>query len=168
MAGEHGMVWKSTSAFYDEIVRIPLIVRYRRRIRPQKSDLVASHVDIMPTLLHLLGSSIPRQVQGQSLAPYLLGERDPAEARSYTFTERVQANSERTRTVYPGTAGSFAIRGRGWKYVRHSDGDEFLCDLNGDPGVVDNLATNPCFRDKKNDLAYRVRIRLGGVAFMVL
>lgn len=50
MADGHSMVWKSTSDFYDEIVRIPLIVRYPRRIKPQKTDLAASHVDIMPTL----------------------------------------------------------------------------------------------------------------------
>ena len=153
MVGGHGMVWKSTSAFYDEIARIPLIIRYPRRVKPQKTGLAASHVDIMPTLLDLLGRSIPREVQGQSLAPYLLGQRDPAEARTYTFTERVQANSEKTRTVYPGTPGSFMVRGRGWKYIRYADGVEYLYNLENDPGEVENLATNAPYQDERNRLA---------------
>ena len=28
MAGGHGMVWKSNGSFYDEIVRVPLLIRY--------------------------------------------------------------------------------------------------------------------------------------------
>lgn len=152
MAGGHGMVWKSTSAFYDEIARIPLIIRYPRRFKPQKTGLAASHVDIMPTLLDLLGHPIPQEVQGQSLAPYLLGQRDPAKARAYTFTERVRANSEESRRVYPGTPGSFMVRGRGWKYIRYPDGVEFLYNHKNDPGEVRNLANDPSYQGEKNKL----------------
>ena len=36
--------------------------------------------------------------------------------------------------------GSFMVRGQGWKYWRHPDGDEYLYDLPADPGETRNLA----------------------------
>lgn len=152
MAGGHGMVWKSTSAFYDEIVRIPLLISYPRVINPRTSNLPVSSVDIMPTLLDLVGKKHPAGVQGRSIAPYLLDEDNTASARRYTFCERVKANPERTRHVSPGTPGSFMIRGEGWKYIRYSDGGEYLYQLSKDPDETKNLATDPHFCAEKNAL----------------
>jgi arylsulfatase A-like enzyme len=152
MAGGHGMFWKSTSSFYDEIVRIPLIISYPRRIKPGQNHMAASLVDIMPTLLDLVGHPIPENVQGHSLAPYLLGERDPASAPPYRFCERVNINPEHTRRIAPGTPGSFMVRGEGWKYIRYPDGEEFLYHLAEDPGETKNLATQPSYYDQKNVL----------------
>ena len=150
MAGGHGMFWKSTTAFYDEVARIPLLISYPRAITPGRSNLAASLVDIMPTLLDLVGQPIPEGVQGHNLAPYLLGQRDPASAPPYRFSERVAPNVEHTRRVAPGTRGSFMIRGEGWKYIRYPDGEEFLYNLAEDPGETKSLATQPSFSDQKN------------------
>jgi arylsulfatase A-like enzyme len=152
MAGGHGMVWKSTSAFYDEIVRVPLLISYPRAVKSRTSDLPVSSVDIMPTLLDLVGQRHPAEVQGRSIAPYLLDENNTAGARRYTFCERVKANPEHTRHVSRGTHGSFMVRGEGWKYIRYPDGGEYLYQLSKDPGETKNLAGDPYYCGEKDAL----------------
>ncbi len=51
---------------FEESVRIPIAIRYPRKLKPGARDL-ASQVDIMPTLLTLCGMEIPDGVQGQDL-----------------------------------------------------------------------------------------------------
>jgi arylsulfatase A-like enzyme len=143
MAGGHGMIWKSSANFYEELVRVPLILSWPGRLQPQVTELPASLVDLLPTLLELCRQPIPEEVQGHSLAPFLLGQRLPEETPTYTFSERVGAHPEGLRTLPEGTRGSFMVRGDGWKLVRYADGREQLFDLEADPGEVRNLAADP-------------------------
>ena len=172
MAGGHGMVWKSTSTFYDEVARVPLIIRPCGTVSPANradtgtasgacrgtlergavSDVPACLTDIPPTLLDLVDRPIPEHVQGHSLAPYLRGEADPARAPAFTFSERVPPNREHTREVRPGTRGSFMVRGGGWKYFVYADGSEFMYDLAADPGEITNLAADPGLGEQKGRL----------------
>lgn len=153
MAGGHGMIWKSTSAFYEDVVRVPLIIRFPGALQPARTDIAAGSTDLMPTLLDLAGHPVPAHVQGHTLAPYLAGERDVSQAPAYAFSERVAGNAARTRTVAPGTPGSFMIRGRGWKYVRYHDGEEYLYDLVNDPGEAENLSAQTAAHDRKRELS---------------
>jgi arylsulfatase A-like enzyme len=139
MTGGHGMAWKSTTAFYEEIVRIPMIVSWPGHIHPGKTDAAASLVDLAPTLLDLVGESAPASMQGASLAPVLLGKSSAARF-VYGFSERVHANSRRTRSGAAGAAAERMIRGDGWKYVVYADGEEFLYNHANDPGETRNLA----------------------------
>jgi len=152
MAGGHGMVWKSTSAFYDEIVRVPLIIRYPAKVKPARMSIAACLTDVMPTLLNLVGCPIPAHVQGHSLAPYLRGQKDLDQAAAYTFSERLVANETHARKVAPDTPGSFMVRGRGWKHIRYRGNDEYLYDLVRDPGETKNLANDPAFQEWKKQL----------------
>lgn len=152
MAGGHGMVWKSNGSFYDEIARVPLLVRYPPLVKPQSSDLAVDLTDLMPTLLEIVGQPIPPQAQGQSLVPYLTGRADPGTARPYAFCERVTANAEHSRQVKPGTRASFMVRGQGWKYWRHPNGEEYLYHLAADPGETRNLAADKACQTRKNEL----------------
>ncbi len=152
MVGGHGMVWKSTSAFFDEIVRVPLLIRYPARFKPQKCDLAVDLVDLMPTLLDLTGQPIPKEVQGQSLVPFLTGQRDPSTARKYSFSERIPKNPTGARKVEPGTKGSFMIRGQGWKYIRYPN-QEFLYHLAEDPGETRNVINEPACSAKRAELS---------------
>ncbi len=140
MAGGHGMVWKSTHAFYDEVVRVPLLVRYPRRIEPSVNALAANLTDLMPTLLELVGQRVPDHVQGTSLAPFLLGTRPMEDGPVYAFCERVAPHPEHRRALPAGTPGSFMVRGGGWKYIRYTDGEELLYDLQLDPLETENRA----------------------------
>lgn len=145
MAGGHGMVWKSTSAFYDELVRVPRLMRLPGRMPAGLvSDAVTSHVDIMPTVGELAGVAIPAGRHGRSLVGLLSGEGD-GEAPQYSFCERIDAHPLHLREVLPDRRACWMVRGGGWKYAdtRAFGGGEALYDLAGDPGETVNLADDP-------------------------
>jgi arylsulfatase A-like enzyme len=156
MASGHGMVWKSTSAFYDEIARIPIMISWPHRIRTGKSEAAVSLADLAPTILDLMGHSIPAGMQGTSLAPVLLG-RSSAARYVYGFSERVQANARHTRSLDAETTSHFMVRGGGWKYVVYSDGEDFLYDLTKDPGETRNLTAERSCRSRRQDLRRELR-----------
>ncbi len=153
MMGGHGMVWKSTNSFYEEVVRVPLILRYPKKFKPQVSDIATDSTDLMPTLLELMGQSIPSVVQGQSLVPFLTGQRDNSKARQFTFSERIRGNPKGRRKVLPGTKGSFMIRGKGYKLTRYENGQEYLYDLKNDPGETKNRIEDPTYQAVRKELS---------------
>ena len=140
MAGGHGMVWKSTSSFYDDVMRVPLIVRYPGVAPPGRSTVAAGLTDIMPTLLDFAGAEIPDGVQGRSLASGLRGDASETSAPEYSFCERISPHPDRRRVVEANASASFAVRSADWKYICHADGEEFLYDLAADPGETHNQA----------------------------
>ncbi len=101
MAGGHGMFWKSTQAFYEDVVRVPLIISYPRRIKPGTNRMAVSSADLMPTILELTGTKYPNGVEGLSLAPNLLGGKVTAildnmhSASALLRTQRTRARSYR-------------------------------------------------------------------------
>lgn len=66
---------------YDEVIRIPLIVRYPGRVAPGGRFAEQTRIiDVLPTALDLAGLGAPEDVMGQSLAPLLAGgklKQDP-------------------------------------------------------------------------------------------
>lgn len=62
--GSHGL--DGGEVPFEESVRIPLAIRYPRKLKPDARDL-ASQVDIMPTMLTLCGMEIPDGAQGVDL-----------------------------------------------------------------------------------------------------
>jgi len=142
MMGGHGMVWKSTRAFYEEVVRVPLLISYPGKFKPGVSQRAVDSTDFMPTLLELAGRPVPEQAQGASLVQHLRGEKEGGKVREYTFSERVRPNPKGRRKVLPETRGDFMIRGRGWKYIRYGNRLEYLYDLREDPGETVNLIDN--------------------------
>jgi len=152
MCGGHGMVWKSTDAFYEEVARIPFIIRYPQEIAPQQPDMVSNITDVMPTLLDFVEHPIPEHVEGNNLAPFLRRDKQPQEAPPYTFCERLAALPERRRAIEPGRRGSFMVRSREWKYCRYADGEEMLYNLAEDAGEIENLASDPLYRQTVEEL----------------
>lgn len=150
MAGGHGMVWKSTSAFYDEIARVPLILAGAGVGKQGTSDREVSLCDLMPTLLEMTGQDIPADCQGFSLVPDLTGAPVPEDDPGWRLSERLAVAPDHGRAPHPGMAGSFMLRGHGMKYVRYADGGEYLYDLLRDPGETANRAEQP---EASQDLA---------------
>jgi len=153
MMGGHGMVWKSTNSFYEEVVRVPFMLRYRRKLKPQVSELATDSTDFMPTLLELVGHSVPEQSQGQSLVPFLTGRRDISKAKQYTFSERVRPHPKGLRKVLPGTRAAFMVRGKGFKFIRYEDSQQYLYNLKEDPGETRNLVDDLKYLSSRKKLA---------------
>jgi len=129
MQTAHGMTCKSIQAFYEEILRVPLIARYPKTIKPGKLiDTHANSVDMMPTLLDFVGQPIPKGVQGVSLKPLLEGKASDDDRPA--FCERTQSPTNVSRM----------IRTPDWKYSVYAANRRELLDLKNDPCEIKNLA----------------------------
>ncbi|HEY8119712.1 MAG TPA: sulfatase [Myxococcota bacterium] len=89
---EHGWVGHASTGYdgklADELQHVPLIVRLPGGAYAGRYRALASQVDVMPTLLALLGvdgSALAPNEQGESLVPVLRGEA--AEVRPWVFAE---------------------------------------------------------------------------------
>jgi arylsulfatase A-like enzyme len=81
--GEHGLFDKRF--MYEESLRMPLVVRYPREIKPGSvSDDIALNVDFAETFLDYAGVRIPGDMQGRSLRP-LLGGNTPEDWRTSMY-----------------------------------------------------------------------------------
>ena len=61
-----------------EACRVPLLVRYPGRLKPRASDLIVGTLDLMPTLLSLLGLPVPDGCHGADLSGAIREGRDDA------------------------------------------------------------------------------------------
>lgn len=154
MAGGHGMFWKSTSAFYEEVVRVPLIISYPAAVKPGTSDAQANLTDLAPTLLELTSHRLP-PMQGKSMAALLTGAS--TRFREFSFSERVEPNAARSRQLKPGVRSSFMVRSQEWKYCFYPDGGEYLYHLRRDPGECENLAGESQSAGRKQEMLGAVR-----------
>ncbi len=78
---EHGGVFHP-SRHYNELLRVPLIVRLPGQSRGRRVKRQVSLLDVMPTLCELAGADIPQGAcLGQSLAPALAGQGDAPDGR---------------------------------------------------------------------------------------
>ena len=146
MLGDHGLVLKGCR-FYEGLVRVPLMISWPGRIKPQVSDELIELVDIVPTLYDLLDMNVPEYVQGRSAASRLCGEERSAPHREFVRTEHYAA------TNYPDETHATMYRDRRWKLVVYHQKDICeLYDLEADPWEHRDLSEDPAYADVKWDL----------------
>jgi arylsulfatase A-like enzyme len=120
--GEHGLTWHGLT-LYDELLRVPLFV-WTRAGRPRTVDDPVSLIDLGPTVLDLMGVATPARFMGQSLVPFLRGQR-PALTRPILAEARLKR-----ALITPG----------GMKIVHDTQAQTVeIFDLNKDPGEEKNL-----------------------------
>lgn len=146
--GEHGLSVERRLA-YEEAIRIPLLMRYPRRIKAGTTpEAFALSIDLAPTLLDLAGVDVPREMHGRSLLPLLRGEK--VDGRKSFLIEYF------SDTVFPRVhkMGYQAVRTERWKYIRYSEleGMDELYDLKHDPYEMKNLIKEPSARDVLKEL----------------
>jgi arylsulfatase A-like enzyme len=126
--GEHGR-WGHGHSLYEELIRAPLVVKYDPVFTPgTRVDEVVEHVDLMPTLLDVLGLPPLKEADGVSMLPLLRGE--PAMRPAYAVSEFGE--------------GRRAVRVGRWKLQRSTGSLRTLFDVVDDPGeTADLYAKNP-------------------------
>jgi arylsulfatase A-like enzyme len=138
--GEHGLGDKRSA--YDESLRIPMLIRYPRMIKPNTtSDEMVLNIDLAPTLIDLGGGKIPSEMQGRSWRPLLAGQR--TEWRQSFLSEYFFESS------FPTTPTVLAVRTPTAKLIKYPGHDEWteLFDLARDPYEVTNLVRDPAHQD---------------------
>jgi arylsulfatase A-like enzyme len=127
--GEHGE--RTHGLFvYEAVTRVPLIISApSSRMRGRRVTDVVRSVDVMPTVLDLLGIRVPSSVAGMTLAPRMIGATREAEVDTYS------------ETMYPryhfGWSGLRALRAGRFKLIDAPRPE--LYDLATDPGEEHNL-----------------------------
>jgi N-sulfoglucosamine sulfohydrolase len=82
---DHGMSFPfSKATVYYNGTRSPVLLRWPGMGKPQKREEFVSSVDVMPTLLDVLGVAHPPGMDGRSWLPLLKGEKQ--EGRDYVIT----------------------------------------------------------------------------------
>jgi arylsulfatase A-like enzyme len=161
MMADHFLLGKG--GFFDGSFHIPLIIRdpQRRKAAGTQVDRFTEAVDIMPTLLDLVGATPPAHVDGRSLAPFLDG-RKPESWRDaahweFDFRSIEKGSAERHFGLRPQQCNLAVIRTEKFKYVHFGGGlPPLLYDLENDPGELDNLAGDPAFLPVRLEMAERL------------
>jgi len=150
---DHWMVGKMS--YFEQSFRIPLIVRAPGKAmdgaRGQRVSAFSEAIDIMPTVLDLIGADIPNQCDGASLAPFLRGT-PPARWRAAAhweidFRDPFDDQTEATLGIGPDLCVLGVVRGERYKYVHFAALPPVLFDLLEDPDELVNLADDPAHRE---------------------
>ncbi len=146
--GSHGLMGKGPM-MYEETCNVPLLVRLPGGPRGAVSDALASHVDLLPTLLDYAGVDRPPVLQGTSMRPAL---EDPACGR---VREAAMVNFHRFAVNHDDWGEFFPVRcatdGRYKLVLNLFDTDE-LYDLTTDPYELDNRLHDPSLRPQRDGL----------------
>ena len=148
MQGRFGAVGKTVPAFYEEILRVPLLMRLPGKIKP---GTVVSRpvtlVDMMPTILDYAGVKGPEGIHGRALRPLIEG-RD-VQRSELSFAERTNPYGTRPSVQR-------MIRSNRWKYCYYGGDRGQLFDLVNDPMERDNLFADNGKRQTVRDMHGRL------------
>lgn len=147
--GDHWLLGKC--GYFDASYQIPLIVRAPRmtgdKSRGTKISRFTENIDIMPTMLDMLGLDIPVQCDGKSLTPFLEG-REPESWRheahwEYDFRDPADPATEAALDLTLHQCTMNIIRDEKYKYVHFTKLPPLFFDLEKDPDEQVNRATDP-------------------------
>jgi arylsulfatase A-like enzyme len=130
--GEHGLMDHFLGFVYQELIHVPLAIKYPHERGASRSDELVSQVDLLPTVLDLLGRKPNPELQGRSLLR-------PAPADGPTVF------SQGTRDALVGagnprfTGMRRAILRGSSKLIEWSAGPPELYDIDADPTESHNL-----------------------------
>lgn len=145
MMGSHKLVEKGY--MYEEAMRVPWLVRCPRMGRQQRLvEGNVSQIDLVPTVLELMGVDVPDTLPGKSLVPVMKGD---AKATEPVFVEwsapqampegRNPAGAQRDATKTAGPHSRTVIAPDGWKLTLNVGDSSQLFHLREDPGDTKNL-----------------------------
>ncbi len=171
MAGDHRMLEKRT--FYEEASRVPLLMRVPWISNSgRKIEGSVGHIDLIPTLLDLLGEPAPDHLQGNSLVPVLEGDFDLSDNDVFIQWNGISPEMEDRALGWPQINRMLNNPWRSvivdrWKLNLCAADQCELFDLNSDPHELNNLFNDHAHRDRIRDMASRVRawqVRTGDTA----
>jgi len=94
-------------SLYEGGIRVPMVVRWPGKIPPcQTTDLISANWDIMPTLADVSRTTAPKNIDGISLLPTLLGHPEKQKKHEFLYWE------------FAAYGGQQAVRMGDWKGIR--------------------------------------------------
>ncbi|NOZ19468.1 MAG: sulfatase-like hydrolase/transferase [Planctomycetes bacterium] len=144
MAGSHGLISKG-AYMYDEIVRIPLLVKPAGEAAPRRIQSPVHLMDLTATFLHLMSGEEQetmggQELHGQSLLPLIEGAKEWPRKVHY---------GEYHGDWYGHYSSRMVTDGR-WKLVWNLTDLCELYDLEIDPAELRNLFYDPAHRETRD------------------
>jgi len=134
--GSHGLLGKQN--LYEHSTKVPLIISGPGIPQNKVTDALVYLFDIYPTLAQLCGLPVPEGIDGENLNPVIRGEKDNVREALYT-AYRNTARAVRTTND--------------WKFISYPRRNYTqLFHLENDPLELNNLAGNPEFQQKVNEM----------------
>ncbi|MCC5848013.1 MAG: sulfatase-like hydrolase/transferase [Verrucomicrobia bacterium] len=150
MMGSHRLLAKKF--LYRESSGIPLMIRLPGQKKGVRLNGPASQIDLVPTLLDLLGHAVPEHLHGRSLAPRM------REAVTTGETEADLGGAQSDCVIVQHEFSRSLLSDDGWRYTLYTQSGEWeLFDLNNDPGETRNLADDPKHLDRALELHEQIR-----------
>jgi arylsulfatase A-like enzyme/Tfp pilus assembly protein PilF len=115
---------------YDSDIRVPLIIRFpENKFQGSVITNQVRSIDIMPTILNMLGGRSPESVQGESMLPLILGKQggEALSAYSETYWPRYHYGWSELKSLRKGQ----------YKFIDAPKPE--LYDILEDPGELNNL-----------------------------
>ncbi|GAG95123.1 unnamed protein product, partial [marine sediment metagenome] len=115
---------------YDSDIRVPLIIRFpENKFQGSVITNQVRSIDIMPTILNMLGGRSPESVQGESMLPLILGKQggEAFSAYSETYWPRYHYGWSELKSLRKGQ----------YKFIDAPKPE--LYDILKDPGELNNL-----------------------------
>jgi len=131
---------------YEGGVRSPLLAHWPARLAPAtRSDRVAAHIDVMPTILAACDVPAPDNMDGRSVLPLLLGSDEPWLERAVTIQAHRGDEGLRYHNFFTRTQDWKLVNASGFGRELESVEPEFeLYDMKNDPLETQNVAAqNP-------------------------
>lgn len=173
MMGSHKLLAKMV--MYEEAVRVPLIMRVPGYSGGKRIAGPVSQIDIVPTLLELMGRQPKEPLDGESLV-HLLDSASSARTGGDVFIEWNGSNTDiitgtgndriqkpfkkRSSDAEVNAALADPVRtiitNDGWKYNWSPAGESELYHLGKDPGEKDNLVEEPEYVTFINELQDKI------------
>ena len=168
LLGDHG--WYDKRFMYEESMRMPMLVRYPRRIAPgSATSRIALNVDFGPTFLDAAGVPVPDRMQGRPLWPILERPDAPDTAANWrtSMYYRYWVHLDVMHNVW----AHYGVRTDRYKLIHYygescgTDGarddprgpEWELFDLQEDPHELQNLYDDPGRADVVRELSAELR-----------
>jgi len=148
MTGSHGGQLDK-GMLYEEVQHIPMILSWPGHFDCATSDDLSMNMDIMPTLMDLVGIPVPDGIDAISLKQTLLGNPDRNKRKSLLL------EFHGLRFLYSQRA---VISEDNWKYIFTPGDKDEVYNLNEDPGEMNNLIDDTACSEKKVILQTEIRM----------
>ena len=158
MGMSHGGMRQKAFVAYEEALRIPMIIS-NPKLFPQgiQSMELATLVDVLPTLIDIMGVESPSNLRGVSLLPVMETGESVQDSILFTFDDTKSGSNNLPSSVKT-TNRLRTIRTKEWKYTYYFDAlgsyqRQFeLYNLIDDENEVNNLAYSPKYKEIREDL----------------
>jgi len=131
---QHRDIWTHGDFVYEEQIKIPLLIILPDLQQPLRIKNIVESVDIMPTLLALLGINYRHRIDGRSMIPLVEKGKWGKGERAYALSKIEKSGAEKTPLRY-----QFCVRTPTEKLIQTTRGENEFYDLRRDPFEKENI-----------------------------